>query len=212
MSNVFHPWSRPPKVRVKSNILGVIIMKKFSAEFKLKVVKEYLEGSLSYMRLAKKYDSLSDESIKNWVKYYQKLGVEGLKVKPQSSAYSVQFKMDVLHFMKQSGSSPLDTAIAFGITSPALIWRWNKTFQEKGIEGLKPKQKPKRCTCMSKKNTNKQIDQSAPSTEELKREIELLRLENAYLKKLQAFQKNPKIFLEKHKQQWHSHSKKKDSN
>lgn len=35
---------------------------------------------------------------------------------------------------------------------------------------------------MSKKNTNKQIDQSAPSTEELKREIELLRLENAYLK------------------------------
>ena len=73
-------------------------MKKFSAEFKLKVVKEYLEGSLSYMRLAKKYDSLSDESIKNWVKYYQKLGVEGLKVKPQSSAYSVQFKMDVLHY------------------------------------------------------------------------------------------------------------------
>lgn len=53
---------------------------------------------------------------------------------------------------------------------------------------------------MSKKNTNKQIDQSAPSTEELKREIELLRLENAYLKKLQAFQENPKVFLEKHKQ------------
>ena len=48
-------------------------MKKFSAEFKLKVVKEYLDGSLSYMRLAKKYDSLSDESIKNWVKYYQKI-------------------------------------------------------------------------------------------------------------------------------------------
>ena len=65
---------------------------------------------------------------------------------------------------------------------------------------------------MSKKNTKKQIDQSAPSTEELKREIELLRLENAYLKKLQAFQENPETFLEKHKQRWHSHSKKKDSN
>jgi len=185
-------------------------MSKFSTEFKLKVAKEYIDGSLSYMRLAKKYDILSDRSIKNWVKVYQKLGVEGLKAKPQSSAYSVQFKMDVLHFMKQSGSSSLDTAIAFGITSPTLIWRWNKIFQEKGIEGLKPK--PKRCPCMSKKNTKRHRDQSAPSTEELKREIELLRLENAYLKKLEAFQENPKDFLEKHKQRSHSHSKKKDSN
>ncbi|UXV33330.1 hypothetical protein [Mammaliicoccus sciuri] len=41
---------------------------------------------------------------------------------------------------------------------------------------------------------------------------ENLRLENAYLKKLNAFRENPSAFLEKHKQQWHSNSKKKDSN
>ena len=48
--------------------------------------------------------------------------------------------------------------------------------------------------------------------EQLERENELLRLEIAYLKKLKAFQENPNAFLEKHKQQWHSNSKKKDSN
>lgn len=37
------------------------------------------------------------------------------------------------------------------------------------------------------------------SRQELEREIELLKLENAYLKKLKAFQKNPDVFLEKHK-------------
>ncbi|GIN63401.1 hypothetical protein J27TS8_33940 [Robertmurraya siralis] len=46
----------------------------------------------------------------------------------------------------------------------------------------------------------------------LERENELLRLENAYLKKLKAFQENPNASLKKHKQRWHSNSKKKDSN
>lgn len=47
--------------------------------------------------------------------------------------------------------------------------------------------------------------------EQLERENELLRLENAYLKKLRAFQENPNAFLAKHKQPWHSNSKKTDS-
>lgn len=47
--------------------------------------------------------------------------------------------------------------------------------------------------------------------EQLERENELLRLEVAYLKKLKAFQENPNAYLEKHKQRWHSNSKKKDS-
>nr|WP_234396895.1 hypothetical protein [Bacillus massiliglaciei] len=47
--------------------------------------------------------------------------------------------------------------------------------------------------------------------EQLERENELLRLEVAYLKKLNAFQENPDAFLEKHRQRWHSNSTKKDS-
>ena len=51
----------------------------------------------------------------------------------------------------------------------------------------------------------------APRREaELERENELLRLEIAYLKKLRAFRENPNVFHEKHKQKWHSNSKKKD--
>jgi len=49
------------------------------------------------------------------------------------------------------------------------------------------------------------------SEERLERENELLKLENTYLKKLKAFRENPNAFHEKHKQKWHSNSKKKDS-
>lgn len=59
-----------------------------------------------------------------------------------------------------------------------------------------------------RKNKEKKLTHEA----KLERENELLRLENAYLKKLQAFQENGNVSLEKHKQNWHSNSKKKDSN
>ena len=68
---------------------------------------------------------------------------------------------------------------------------------------------------MSKKpNTNKQtkkVEKKLTRETELERENELLRLEIAYLKKLKAFRENPNVFLEKHKQNWHSNSKKKDT-
>jgi transposase len=44
--------------------------------------------------------------------------------------------------------------------------------------------------------------------QKLERENELLRLEVEYLKKLRAFQMNPEDYLEKHKQRYHSNSKK----
>ncbi|MFB1052079.1 hypothetical protein [Paraliobacillus sp. JSM ZJ581] len=59
-----------------------------------------------------------------------------------------------------------------------------------------------------KRNTDKELSRE----ELLERENELLRLEVANLKKLKAFQEDPDAYLEKHKQRWHSNSKKKDSN
>lgn len=44
--------------------------------------------------------------------------------------------------------------------------------------------------------------------QKLERENELLRLEVEYLKKLRAFQMEPEGYLEKHKQRYHSNSKK----
>ena len=86
-----------------------------------------------------------------------------------------------------------------------------KEFLKQGVEGLKPK--PKGRSSMSKKPTNKQRKRRKKVTreEQLERENELLRLEIAYLKKLKAFRENPSVYLEKHKQHWHSNSKKKDS-
>ena len=61
----------------------------------------------------------------------------------------------------------------------------------------------------SKNRKNKQIKEKEMTYEQkLERENELLRLEVEYLKKLRAFQMDPEGYLEKHKQRYHSNSKK----
>lgn len=186
-------------------------MAKYNEKFKLQVVQEYLNGPLSYTSLAKKYAIPSKSTLQQWIKAYQEFGLEGLKRKGKKATYSVQFKMDVLHFMKQTGASYSDTATTFGMNNLSLIANWNRTFQDKGIEGLKPQQKG-RPSMTKKPKKQQQSTREKLSLQELERENELLKLENAYLKKLKAFQKNPDAFLEKHKQQWHTNSKKKDLN
>lgn len=187
-------------------------MAKYSEEFKLKVVREYLNGPLGYELLAKKYNIPSITPIRRWVNAYKSFGMKGLQKKRSKKMYSVQFKLDVLHFMKETGASLQDTAIEFKMNNPSLIANWKKTFLTEGIEGLKTK--PKGRPSMSKNRKPKPVNQEKEKSreEQLERENELLRLEIAYLKKLKAFQENPNAYLEKHKQRWHSNSKKKDSN
>lgn len=186
-------------------------MAKYSEEFKIKLVTEYLYGNLGYKSLAKKYNMGSETSIIEWVKVYKSQGMDGLKRRQTREMYPVQFKLDTIQFMLKTGASFLETAVQFNLNNPSLIRRWMKGFKEQGIGGLEPK--PKGRPSMSKKpnKSKKKEETKLTREEELERENELLRLENAYLKKLRAFQENPNAFHEKHKQRWHLNSKKKDS-
>ncbi len=124
-------------------------MAKYSEEFKIKLVTEYLNGNLGYTSLASKYNMPSETPLKNWVRAYKTQGIEGLKRRKRREAYSVQFKLDTIQFMKQTGASYQETADQFKLNNPSLINRWMKEFNEQGVEGLKPK--PKGRPSMSKK-------------------------------------------------------------
>ena len=164
-------------------------MAKYSDEFKLQVVKEYLTGKIGLKRLAKKYSISSNTAIRTWVAAYKAYGNNGIKRKRNKEVYPVQFKMN----------------------NPRLIAKWNQKFLKEGIEGLQ--EKAKGCPSMSKKTkaTPTKQEKEMSREEQLERENELLRLEVAYLKKLKAFRENPDAFLEKRKQRLPLNSKQKDS-
>ena len=84
--------------------------KKYSYEFKLNVVQDYLNGTLGYTLLTKKHAISDSDLIGKWVNQYKTFGKDGLKRKKTNKKYPLNFKLDVL-----------DTANAFGITEPSII-------------------------------------------------------------------------------------------
>ena len=72
-------------------------MAKYKTEFKMKVVKEYLEGNVSYKYLAKKYSIPDKSNVRRWVNAYESQGYDGLKVSRTNNNYSLDFKLNVVN-------------------------------------------------------------------------------------------------------------------
>lgn len=84
--------------------------------------------------------------------------------------------------MLAEGLSHSQTALKFHISSPALISHWHKAYRLYGMSGLTSKYKGS--TLMKPPIVSKPDDEKTPT--ELKHELQYLRAENAYLKKLDA--------------------------
>lgn len=154
-------------------------MAKYSLELKLQAVLAYLEGKESFQEIAKRFN-VSRTPLQNWVNHYRKNGAQGLT--SSYTNYDVRFKMDVLNFMNDNKASLSQTAAAFNIPSPPTILVWKRQVEKYGVDALLPKKKGR----PSMKKEPKKPTPPKGSYESLQAENERLRMENAYLKKLQA--------------------------
>ena len=164
-------------------------MKKYSKEFKLKVVKYYLSNEhIGYLATAKYFNLPSEVAVLRWVKGYLQHGENGLE-KNLSSSYSGKFKKDVIKYMHTNHLSYSETATHFNI-SVCAVSDWEHIYLEKGAHALSTRKKhKKRATKPRTMSKSKKIDKKKlkkKSQDELIEQIEQLEMENAYLKKLQA--------------------------
>lgn len=156
-------------------------MAKYNYDFKLKVVTSYLSGNGGYSSLAKQYKIPSTSLIQRWVSAYKTLGKDGLKRKNKPTFYSVQFKLDVIDYMKITKSSAQEAANHFGINNSSLVSEWKQKFLNGGVDALsRMKGRP------PMKKNNKSKEKILTREQELERENELLKAELAFLKKLRA--------------------------
>jgi len=184
-------------------------MSKFKTEDKIQIVLRYLKGNESLEKIAEEV-RVSHSIISGWVRLYEQHGIEAF-IKSYTN-YSWEFKLNVLNYMNETGTSSYDAAAIFNISSPRLIRNWRSKFEQGGIGALEEKKKGR--PLMKKKPKKIDSKKSIPaegSVEALQERIARLEMENTYLKKLRAFRKNPNAFLEKHKLNWHLNSKKKDT-
>jgi len=160
-------------------------MSKYSSEFKLKIVLQYLEGKVGYKALGHTH-GVYYRHIANWVRLYQQHGSEGLA--KRHTNYSVEFKLIVLKKILEENWSIHQASPYFNIPSPSLIGVWLRLYNQGGVTALEPKPKGRRPVKRTSKDIQTLLKKpiNELSHEELLQRVHYVEVENAYLKKLEA--------------------------
>ncbi len=151
---------------------------KHSQELKLEVIKYYINEHKGYKNTANKFN-ISYTTVKRWLNKYEEHGIKGLSKNTQTS-YSRKFKENVLKYMYDNHLSYTETTMHFNLGCVSLVSKWDRIYKEEGYVGLENKKRGRNKKMNLKKKKEKM------TKEELIQENEQLRMENAYLKKLQA--------------------------
>ena len=157
-------------------------MSKYSDEFKLEVVKYCVEKHHGVKDAARHFSIPAFSTVEKWVKKYNEHGVKGL-FKNLKSSYSGEFKQNVVEYMNKNHLSAKQTAIHFNLGSIDQATRWERIYYEEGPQALYEDRRGRRKN-MSSKPRKKKL--SEDNEKDLIAEIQQLRMENEYLKKLNA--------------------------
>lgn len=161
---------------------GVFFMSKYSYEFKLEVVKYCINNHYGFKSAANLFNIPSKVAVQQWVRKYQEHGCTGLYKNPKSS-YSGKFKCNVVEYMHKNHLSLSETAIHFNLANHSIVSKWERIYYEKGPQALFEERRG-RSKDMSSRPEKEKI--SKDNEKNLLKELEYLRAENAYLKKLDA--------------------------
>lgn len=162
-------------------------MQKYSEELKLAAIHAYRRGQLGWKAVAKLHN-VGPSSLRKWVAAYEVHGIDGIRRKTVRG-YSAAFKLEVLQRMRDEALSYRQVAALFNIRKFNIIGTWMKAYERDGHTGLSSR-KTNRSKQLKKRPDPKpevtsQNDDKL-SREELLAEVNSLRMENAYLKKLDA--------------------------
>ena len=187
---------------------------KYNWKLKLKYVEEYKAGK--YIELPHNFRGDRHNFIhmvRDWVKIFDLYGVDGLKNNYKNTLLSADEKLE--YVARILAGESLRTVAFEARVGVGTIYQWTKTYKTEGYDGLKllKKGRPSKKPVMNKDDKAKKLTKS--EKEELillRKQIEYLKAENAYLKKLRALivQKQAESSVKAKKQPLSEDSEKKD--
>ena len=156
--------------------------KNYSDEFKRRIVREYLEGKSGWYQVLQEKYGVGRSQLRLWVSLYEAGGIEELTCVCRT--YNDEYKIRVIEYKHEHSLSLRQTAAHFGIQSLSIIAKWERIYYEEGEEALF-KERRGRKREMSTKNSPKS-KKNVNGNEDLLKEVQPLRMENKYFKKLIA--------------------------
>lgn len=185
-----------------------------SWEFKLECVEAYLKGRwVEKPECAKCSTKMFHDKIVLWTRIYKVHGVDGLKHNCANKEWTAEGRFELVARVlvgESITSVSIDVAIDKGLLS-----QWVRKYKTKGYDRLKllKKGRPSKKSVMRKDDKTKKLTKSEKEELILLREqVEYLRAENAYLKKLRALivKKQAESSVKAKKQPLSEDSEKKD--
>ncbi len=159
---------------------------KYSVKQKEAIVRSILSGRASITSSAKDLGCMRS-AIRRWIEQYTRYGVNGFKLR--NGRYDGTFKLQVVRYYLEKGVSLNQTASYFKIPNEGIISTWIRAYERLGAEGLSNKPRGRKKLPMTKKIKKKDtlpIDPASQKLAEMQKELDYLRAENAFLKKLRA--------------------------
>nr|WP_239650381.1 IS3 family transposase [Gemella haemolysans] len=151
---------------------------KLTDENKIEMYRLKKEG-YSYKELSNKF-KINPGSVKYMVRLADLHG-ETVLIKGKNNYYPPELKLDIINEVLILGHSIKSTSLKYALPNHGLLCNWISKFKENGYNIL---EKPRGRTSKMK-NNNKNIENKELSkVEQLEKELEYLRAENAVLKKL----------------------------
>lgn len=157
--------------------------RKYSDQQRLEAVLDVREKGHSMHYVARRLGT-DHKQVRRWVALYEQHGAKGISSVKHAS-YSGDFKLSVVGYMRDNHLSLFETAVKFGIPNESVVFAWSRLYESEGVSALYRDNRGK----MKKPRKSKQSKGAkfVKSTEDnLLEELEYLRAENAYLKKLRV--------------------------
>lgn len=161
-------------------------MSKYNRKFKLLVVRFALENSSPVV--ARRFNVTAGQ-VRYWTAVYRIHGSKSFRHK--ELPYTQQFKLEVIETMNANNWSANHTSACFDLSSSGILSKWIRQYTEEGKDSLLPQKKGRQ----PMKTTPPHKPSEQMTEKELREELEYLRAENAFLKKMEALtqQKKKKI-------------------
>lgn len=173
-----------PKCWTENPTFGGHIMSKISNEIRLEAVQRVVEDGMSISasaRLAGVHKSMLQE----WVMQYREHGAEGvIKQDRKQKKYIGEFKIEVVEYAHTNHLSAGAASAHFGLSTKSLFLKWERIYYEEGPQALLEERRG-RASKMGK-NVGRKKKLPDQTKEDLIAEVQRLRMENEYLKKLHA--------------------------
>jgi transposase len=159
---------------------------KFSIKQKVSVVESILSGRQTIRGAAREL-GCHKSGVQRWLEQYRQHGRQGFKLR--NGGYVGRFKVKVVEYYLKNGLSLKQTASYFKIPGEGIIGNWIKIYERLGAEGLLKETRGRKRSIMARKPKKKEMISNDPVAQKLaqmQEELEYLRAENAFLKKLSA--------------------------